>query len=241
MVLMSKIMKIIQLVVLICILGAIFFLIPNQPANNFQKVEEVIVLPAPETTGNLSVEEAINKRRSIRNFQEKPLTLKELSQLLWAAQGITDKKNNLRAVPSAGAIYPLEIYIVVGNNKVNGLKSGLYHYNPIKNELDYLMKGDMRYNLSYTAYGQESIKKAPITIIITGVYSRAQNRYGDRGIQYVHMEAGHTGQNLYLQAEALELGTVVIGSFSNEDVQTVLKLPNDLTPLYLVPVGHPAT
>ncbi|MDI6644869.1 MAG: SagB/ThcOx family dehydrogenase [Methanobacteriaceae archaeon] len=237
---MSKIMKVIQLVVLISLLGAVFLFIQNQPVENFNSVEQVIVLPDPETTGNLSVEEAINKRRSIRNFQEKPLTLKELAQLLWAAQGITDKKNDLRTVPSAGAIYPLEIYIVIGEDGVNGLTSGFYHFNPIRNELDYIRKGDMRLNLSNTAYGQESIKKAPVTIIITGVYSRTQNRYGDRGIQYVHMEAGHSGQNLYLQAEALELGTVVIGSFSNEDVQTVLKLPNDHTPLYLVPVGHPA-
>jgi len=238
---MSKIMKLIQIIILISFLGAIFFLIQSQPVENFQSVEEVIVLPAPETTGNVSVEEAINKRRSIRNFQEKPLTLKELAQLLWAAQGITDKKKGLRTVPSAGAIYPLEIYVVVGDNGVKGLNSGFYHFNPIKNELDYLINGDMRLNLSNTAYGQESIKKAPVTIIITGVYSRTQNRYGDRGIQYVNMEAGHSGQNLYLQAEALELGTVVIGSFSNEDVQTVLKLPDSHTPLYLIPVGHPKT
>jgi len=236
---MSKIIKLLQLIVLIGFLVAIFFLIQGQPVENIQPIKGVIVLPTPETTGNISVEDAINKRKSISTYQNKSLTLKDISQLLWAAQGITDKEKNIRTVPSAGATYPLEIYILTGTNGVNGLESGLYHYNPLKNQLEYIMKGDLRVNLSSTAYGQGGIANAPAIIIITGVYSRTQNRYGDRGIQFVHMEAGHAGQNLYLQAQALDLGMVLIGGFSNKDAQKILKLPADQEVLYLIPVGHP--
>lgn len=200
----------------------------------------IIELPAPITRGTMSVEEAILKRRSIRNFLNKPLSLEDVSQLLWAAQGITDPVRGFRAAPSAGATYPLEVYVVVGKNGVAGLFEGLYHYKPNKHVLEYLLEGDLRSSLADAALGQSPIREAPISIVIAAIYERTTNRYGERGIRYVHMEAGHVGQNIYLQAVARGLGTVVIGAFEDSQVQKVLKLPENQNPLYIVPVGYPA-
>jgi SagB-type dehydrogenase family enzyme len=183
----------------------------------------------------MSVEEALMKRRSVRVFKEGPVMLAELSQLIWAAQGVTDPRGP-RTAPSAGALYPLELYVVAGN--VNGLPQGLYKYGPGRHELLSVAKGDRRNDLCNAALGQSSIRRAALVLVLSGVYERTTAKYGERGIRYVHMEAGHAAQNVYLQAVPLGLGTVVIGAFHDEEVKKVLKLDDKERPLYIMPVGR---
>ena len=201
-------------------------------------INQVKPLEKPFLTGFMSVEEAIAKRRSIRDYSKDPLTFQELSQLLWAAQGITDLNTGFRAAPSAGATYPLEVYVVIGDKGVSGLEAGIYHYNPLTNELKLIVKGDFRNELSSAALEQRWVKTAPVNIVLTAVYERTTRVYGDRGIRYVHMEVGHVSENIYLQATALGLGTVAVGAFNDELVQKILNLPKDRKPLYIMPVGR---
>jgi len=200
----------------------------------------VIELPGPKTVGTMSVEEAILRRRSIRNYANKPLSLEDISQLVWAAQGITDAGQGFRSAPSAGALYPLEIYVVVGANGVTGLADGVYRYDPEGHRLEGILMGDLRSRLADAALGQSPVREAPVCIVIAAVYERTTTKYGERGIRYVHIEAGHVGQNLYLQAVARGLGMVVIGAFQDDLVQSVLSLPAEQKPLYIIPVGYPA-
>lgn len=194
---------------------------------------EKIKLPVPDFKGELSVEETLKKRRSIRSYKQAPLTLKELSQILWATDGKTTDWGG-RTAPSAGATYPLEIYVVVGN--VEGLKSGLYYYEIDNHSLKLIKEGDLRKELSNAALNQTSVKTAPIIIIISGIFERTTARYGKRGERYVFMEVGHCGQNIHLQAESLGLGTVMIGAFEDEKVKKVLGIKEDV--FYLCPVGR---
>lgn len=154
-----------------------------------------IKLPLPQSKGNISVEEALTKRRSVREYKAVPLTLKEISQLLWASQGITSNWGG-RVAPSAGALYPLEIYLVVG--KVEGLEPGVYHYRPASHSLIKVAEGDKRLALSNAGLGQSCIKNAPINLVICAQYERTTQKYGERGRRYVYMEVGHAGQNIYL-------------------------------------------
>ena len=199
--------------------------------------ENRISLPEFQRKGGISVEEAIFQRRSIRSFRDEALTLRELSQLLFAAQGITDEEYGFRAAPSAGALYPLTLYAVVG--KVEGLAPGVYRYHPEKHELTGVKEGDQRTALFRVALQQNSVKEAPVILIFTVIYERTTRKYGERGIRYVHMEIGHAAQNVYLQAESLGLGTVAIGAFLDDGVAEVLGLPQNEAPLYLMPVGKP--
>jgi SagB-type dehydrogenase family enzyme len=185
----------------------------------------------------MTLEEAILKRRSRRDFRDSPLTLWEISQVLWAAQGITDK-TGLRAAPSAGALYPLDLYLVVGREGVEGLGEGVYHYLPQSHSLEPTLEGDVRQTLARLSLGQMSIAEAPLSLLITAEYERTTEKYGDRGVRYVHMEAGHVGQNVYLQAEALGLGTVTIGAFQDEEISKALNLPRSYRPLYVMPIGR---
>ncbi|MBO8174203.1 MAG: SagB/ThcOx family dehydrogenase [Thermococcus sp.] len=196
---------------------------------------EEIMLPEPKLKGDISVEEAIAKRRSIRYYKDKPLTLEQLSQLLWAAQGITEEKRKFRAAPSAGATYPFEIYVVVGN--VEGLEPGIYHYDPFKHSLTLIKEGDYRKQLQAAALNQQWVGKAAIDIVLVAFYERTTKYYGERGYRYVYMEAGHIGQNIYLQATALGLGTVAVGAFYDEEVAKILETDGD--PVYIFPVGVP--
>jgi SagB-type dehydrogenase family enzyme len=200
-----------------------------------EHASERIKLPEPKYISVTSVEEALIKRRSVRVFKEGPVMLAELSQLIWAAQGMTDPRG-LRTSPSAGALYPLELYVVAGN--VNGLPPGLYKYIPSSHELLSLRHGDKRTDLCDTALGQSSIRRAALVLVLSGVYERTTAKYGERGIRYVHMEAGHAAQNVYLQAVPLGLGTVVIGAFRDDEVKKVLKLDDKERPLYIMPVGR---
>jgi SagB-type dehydrogenase family enzyme len=203
------------------------------------EVYSFVNLPNPKTTGTMSVEQAIQQRRSIRSYANDPLSIQDISQLMFATQGITDPTERFRAAPSAGATYPLEVYVVVGNNCVEELAGGFYRYDPHKHLLVYISKGDLRSSLAEAALGQSWLKEAPINIVIAAVYERTTNRYGERGVRYVHMEAGHVGQNIYLQAIARGLGTVAVGAFHDNQVQQILQLPSDQKPLYIFPIGYP--
>ncbi len=191
-----------------------------------------IKLPDPVTRGKVSLEETLSKRKSVRTYTKDPLSKKEISQLLWAAQGITHEGEK-RTAPSAGATYPLEIYVVV--NRVEGLKPGIYHYLPSDHTLELKKSGKFGKELAHAALDQEMIEKAAADIVITALYQRTTSRYGDRGRRYVHMEVGHVGQNIYLQAEALGLGTVAVGAFYDERVKRLMGIDEEV--LYIMPIG----
>lgn len=194
----------------------------------------VIKLPQPVYDGRTSLEKAFELRRSLRQYKNAPIPLSDLSQLLWAAQGISGSGGR-RTAPSAGALYPLEVYIVAGN--ITGLSAGIYSYDPHKHELSRIAEDDARSELSKAALGQSSIKNAPAVLVLSAVYERTTVKYGERSIRYVHMEAGHAAQNVYLQAAALNLGTVVIGAFDDDGIRKVLHMTVREHPLYLMPVG----
>lgn len=196
--------------------------------------EERIKLPDPKYDSQISVEETIRSRRSIREYGEKPVTLNEISQLLWAAQGITSPFG-FRTAPSAGALYPLEIYLVAGN--VSKIPDGVYKYKPKSHELVRVLKGDKRVELSAAALGQSCVKNSSAVIILSAVYRRTMKKYGQRGIRYVHIEVGHAAQNIYLQAVSLNLGTVIIGAFDDAKVKKVLHMNENEQPLAIMPIG----
>jgi len=195
-----------------------------------------ISLPAPSLKGSLSLEEALAHRRSVREYKKHFLSLIEVSQMLWAAQGITGAREGFRTAPSAGATYPLEIYLVAGN--VKGLSPGVYRYIPRTHALVQTLAGDARARLCDAALGQQWVKDAPATVLIAAVYARTAARYGPRARRYIDIEVGHSGQNVYLQAEALGLGTVAVGAFDDGAVKRVLGLNKEEEPLYLMPVGR---
>jgi len=187
-------------------------------------------LPTPGQGSEVSLEEALTRRRSIRAFTEQGLTSDEISQLLWAGQGVTDPRG-FRTAPSAGALYPLEVYVATGE--------GVYHYLPQGHRLAILSPEDVRLGLWEAGLKQGALREAAAIIVIVAVYARTEGKYGPRAERYVHLEAGHAAQNILLQATALGLGAVPIGAFYDEKVQEVLALPRDHEPLYLIPVGHP--
>ena len=194
-----------------------------------------IKLPAPKLKGDMSVEEAISKRRSVRDYKSDAITLEQLSQLLWAGQGIT-AADFFRAAPSAGASYPLELFVIAGN--IKGLPAGVYHYNVKEHSLSLHMKGDIREKLSTTAaFNQKCILQAPAEIAICAVYERTMKTYGKRGERYVPIDTGHAAENIALQAVALGLATVMVGAFDDKKVSEILELGDEMKPMYIIPVG----
>ncbi len=191
---------------------------------------EEMALPEPRLRGLLSFEEALARRRSVRSFTEEELALEEISQLLWAAQGLTAAWGG-RTAPSAGALYPLEVYVATAD--------GLYHYVPQGHKAIVVSQADLRPKLWEVALEQDAIRDAPAVFVIAAVYERTAKKYGERAERYVKLEAGHACQNILLQAVALDLGAVPIGAFYDDQVQAALSLPPDHEPLYLIPVGHP--
>ena len=214
----------------LAMLGAILLCCRRQ-ISTAQVAGGSIPLPAAKTKGEMSLEEAIAKRRSIRAFSTRTLTMEQISQLAWAAQGITDSKRMLRAAPSAGALYPLELYFVTSE--------GAFHYLPEDHSLAQLATADLRSPLAAAALGQNSVASAPLDVVIAAVYERTRKKYGNRAERYVHLEAGHAAQNLLLQATALGLAGVPVGAFDDEKVAAVLSLPDDQQPLYIIPIGYP--
>jgi SagB-type dehydrogenase family enzyme len=197
--------------------------------------DDRIKLPAPRYESKTSLEKALRERRSVREFKKETLTLSEIAQLLWSAQGIT-ASGGLRTAPSAGALYPLEVYIIVGN--VTNMKSGIYKYIPESHELVKVIEGDKRSEMSKAALHQSPITDAPAVIVFSAVYERTSGKYGERGIRYVQMEAGHAAQNILLQAVSLNLGAVVMGAFEDDKVERAMDMKPDEKLLYVIPVGR---
>jgi len=196
-------------------------------------------LPPPRLKGEMTVEESIFKRRSRREYLNRPLTLEQLSQLLWAAQGVTEPALwvGLRSAPSAGGLYPLEIYAVVREGGVEGLGAGVYHYLPKEHAARMVVKGDVSRELMAACVNQEWVGAAPVNFVFTAVFERTSVKYGDRAWQYVFQESGHAAQNIYLQATAMGLGGTVVGAFIESMIQELLALPDDEMPVYVMPVG----
>lgn len=197
-----------------------------------------VPLPSPRTAGELSLEQALARRRSVRDFASDPLTLSQVGQLLWAAQGDSDPAGGRRTAPSAGGLYPLEVHAAV--RRVAALPAGVYRYLPGSHSLERVRAGSVAEPLADAALSQTAVAQAPLTLAVSAVFSRTTGKYGERGRRYVVLEAGHAAQNVCLQAVALGLGTVTIGAFSDESAARVLGLPRDETVLYLLPVGVPA-
>ncbi len=191
--------------------------------------EKTIQLPRPASTGKWSLEETIQHRESVRDFSSQPLTPQEISQLLWSAQGVTRKWGG-RSAPSAGALYPLETYLVTAE--------GFFRYLPARHQLIRLSDRNLLKDLCFAALGQACTREAPAVFVLTAVYERTAGKYGQRAERYIAMEAGHTAQNILLQSTALGLGAVPVGAFHDDRVQKALSLPVDHRPLYLIPVGH---
>ncbi len=189
-----------------------------------------IKLPQVKIKGNVSVEETLNKRRSVREFKKDNLSLEQLSQLLWAAQGITEKRRGFRTAPSAGALYPMEVYLLS--------PEGFYRYIPASHSLVIIDQKDLRPPLSEAAFSQDSVALAQADFVICAVYDKITVRYGERGIRYAHIEAGHIAQNIHLQAVALGLGSVPIGAFDDAAVKKLLGLSKECQPLYIIPIGY---
>ncbi len=238
----KKLVLIILIIIFISVSSLYYFSGSKKSVYTNRVIISIIDLPSPVLTGNLSVEEAIQNRRSVRIFSNDSVSLGNVSQILWAAQGITDQQNNLRAAPSAGQVYPLELYVIVGTNGVSGLPEGVYHYVPSNNTLEKIMNGDLRNDLSTIANGQPWVKQAPIDMLITGDYLKMIDKYNDKDMstRFVNLEAGHVGENIYLQSESLGLVTVSIGSFNENQLVTRFNLPTNETPIYIFPIGHPA-
>ncbi|MFB0566623.1 MAG: SagB/ThcOx family dehydrogenase [Candidatus Aminicenantaceae bacterium] len=210
---------------------------------------KIIQLPNPRYESKTSVEKALSTRRSIRNYAEEPLSTSDISQILWAAQGITKKRERLptkwntkyewqgglRTAPSAGALYPMEIYLIAGN--VKGLSKAVYKYIPKNHSLKKVIDGDKRTEIYDVALKQGSIKEGAALIVMAGVYERSSFKYGERAQRYVHIEVGLIGENIYLQGITLGIGTVMIGAFKDEELKKVLGLPQDEHPLAIMPLG----
>jgi len=193
-----------------------------------QATREAVELPPPDTEGGATLTQALAKRRSLREYGMRALTLQETSQLLWATQGITDSRG-FRTAPSAGATFPLEVYLAKSD--------GLWHYEPKGHRLRRLSSEDARQALASAAVQQTWMAQAPVLFVLTAVAERTSGRYGERAERYIDMEIGHAAQNLLLQAVALGLGGVPVGAFQDAEVARVIGLPANEMPLYIVPVG----
>lgn len=199
---------------------------------------EIINLPPPRLAGPVSVEASIAGRRTVRSFSPEPLTLDQMSQLCWAAQGITEKGGFKRAVPSAGALYPLEIYIAFGDRGVKDLAEGIYRYLPPGHRLERIGENDVRNRLGKACLGQMWLAEAPVVFIVAAEYERCMVKYGQRGIRYTDIEAGACAENLFIQAEALKLHAGIIGAFEDDTVATVAGLLSRHRPLLVMPIGN---
>lgn len=193
-----------------------------------------VPLPPPRLDGGASLERALAERRSVREYAPGALTLPQVAQLLWAAQGVTHR-DGARTAPSAGALFPLELYLVAG--EVRDLAPGVYRYAPGRHQLEPVAAGDLRRRLCATALAQECVAAGAAVVVFTAVERRTTRKYGPRGVRYVHIEVGHAAQNLALQATALGLGSVTVGAFDDAAVARLLNLPEGEAPLYLMPVG----
>lgn len=198
---------------------------------------EAIKLPPAATAGGMPLTEALQVRRTVRHFAQRSLTLAQVSQLLWEADGVTDARGH-RTSPSAGATYPLDLYLVVVERGVAGLPAGIYHYDVAAQALTPLTRGDFSAAVARACLNQAWMTEAPVMVVITGEYRRCTARYGERGVRYTHMEAGNVSQNVFLAAESLGLGAGIVGAFEDKALAQVLKLPLGHEALLVMPVGY---
>jgi SagB-type dehydrogenase family enzyme len=198
---------------------------------------EAIKLPPPATTGGMPLAEALQIRRTVRHFAIRCLDLAQLSQLLWEADGVSGSQGH-RTSPSAGATYPVDLYLVVGERGVTSLQAGIYHYEVTPHALMPVARGNFHPLVARACLSQAWMAGAPVMVVITGEYRRCTARYGERGIRYTHMEAGNVSQNLFLAAESLDLGAGIVGAFEDQALAQVLKLPPAHEPLLVMPVGY---
>lgn len=196
-----------------------------------------IALSPPRPSGARSLEEALAQRRSVRHFAAEPLLLWQMVQVLWAGQGIT-AENRFRTTPSAGATYPLELVVVAG--QLAGCDAAVYRYRPLGHALRLVRLGDIRADLAAAAYDQGWLATAPASIVITAIQLRTTRRYGARGPRYVGYEAGMAAQAICLQATALELGSCVVGAFSDRTVKLLLDLESEEQPHLIIGLGWPS-
>jgi SagB-type dehydrogenase family enzyme len=220
------------------VLGDLFRPKPKRPPQyKTYPGAKVIKLPKPEYRGMI-LEEAIKKRRSVRNYSPKAMSIAQLSQLLFAAQGITGKMYGqpLRSTPSAGALYPFEIYIIVNN--VKDLPQGIYHYSILKHAIELIKAGDFSSQITNAGLKQEMLGEADVTFVLSAIFNRVRHKYGERGFRYVYMEAGHISQNIYLQAVSLGLGSVGVGAFLDKEVNQLIGVDgHNEAAIYLHAVG----
>ena len=219
-------------------IGMILFLFAAIGLSETKNAHALISLTKPSSDGKVSLEKAIKERRTIRDFREGSLSLNHLSQLLWAAQGITEPTTGRRAAPSGGALYPLDIYILIGENGVEKIEAGVYHYLPKEHSVSMISKGDRRREIASASLSQMWMAKAPVLFIITAEYKRITGKYGERGVRYALIEVGHVAQNLFLQSEALGLGAGIVGAFIDLDVSKVAGFLPKHEPLLIMPVGY---
>jgi SagB-type dehydrogenase family enzyme len=202
--------------------------------------EEPLNLPAPMLDGDVSLERAIKQRRTIRSFADKPLAVGQLSQILWAAQGITEDRGSKRAAPSGGALYPIDVYAVLGKNGVQGVVQGVYHYDPTHHSIQKIFGTDARVDVAVAALRQMWMATAPVILVLTAEYGRITVKYGDRGKRYAMIEVGHIGQNVFLQCEALGLSAGIVGAFYDKEVARAINTQKNHEPLIIMPVGWKA-
>ena len=193
---------------------------------------KIVQLPQPLSTGEISFERILAKRRSVRSFTSQPLDFMQIGQLAWAGQGITDEQTGFRTAPSAGAIYPIELYIATEN--------GVFVYKPKAHSLQQISDQDIRDRLAAAALDQQAVAQAACDIIIAGSVKKLAAKYGGRAKRFMLLESGHIAQNIQLQAVSLGLGSVPIGAFDISSVRKVCQIPMSLEPVYIIPVGYPA-
>jgi SagB-type dehydrogenase family enzyme len=207
----------------------------NRKAHTTTIERTILTLPPPNLEGMATLEAALLRRRSVREYDNRPIAARDVAQILWAAQGITCVEKGHRTAPSAGALYPLEVYAVVGH--VSSLQPGIYHYVPRGHALAMVRPGDLRRELAATAVDHAWIGRPPLIVVITAVFERTTSEYGQRGVGFVYMDAGHTSQNIQLQATAMGMGACAVGAFDEAQVKLVLDTPANERPLLLIPVG----
>jgi len=195
-----------------------------------EKINKTVPLPEPKIIGKMSVEEAVFRRRSQRAFLPNPLTIEQISQLLWAAQGITDKTWGFRAAPSSGSLYPLTLYVVKSD--------GVFRYVPDGHKLVQMSAEDIRPSLVRASLGQDFIAQAPVDIIIAGNFRIVEAKYGQRSYRYLNMEIGHAAENIQLEAVSLGLVSVPVGAFWDDVVGKTVGLPDTQDAFYIIPVGY---
>ncbi len=195
-------------------------------------------LPAPQIDDRTSLTHALAQRRTTRRFRPQPPSLAQCAQLLWAAHGVSAPGGFKRTIPSAGALYPLDIYLVWGTDHLPDLRPGSYHYEPQAHELRLIAPGDFRQPLAEASLHQTWMAGAPLSIVITAEYARITGKYGDRGYRYAHMESGNVSQNIFLQAEALGLKAGIVGAFHDRRIGEIIHAPPVHEPLLIMPVGY---